>query len=308
MSCLQFKPITPSAREEITAYTSLAQSQICDLSFGNLYGWSVKYQTCYAIEDDTLFIRFQSQHRSHPAYLIPITKGADCIPSAIERLHQEAETGGYPLVLMGITPACRQALEERCPELFAFLEDEGNADYIYLREKLASLSGKALQQKRNHVNKFEKLYPNYVYEPITADNALECMAVEKEWLRQHNSMEDGEAAETEVIRNLLTNFEALGLSGGMIRVEGRIVAFTLGSPINADTFDIHIEKADRNYDGAYAAINKYFARTIPDSYTYLNREEDLGIEGLRKAKLSYKPELVLQKIAAILRHDCDKLL
>lgn len=127
--------------------------------------------------------------------------------------------------------------------------------------------------------------------------------MEERWLEQHGAEED-EAIEREVIRCFLRDFTALGLSGGLLRVGGEVVAFTLGSPINATTFDVHIEKANRDYDGAYTMINKCFASTIPEQYTYVNREEDLGIEGLRKAKLSYKPELVLPKIAAVLRHDC----
>ena len=94
------------------------------------------------------------------------------------------------------------------------------------------------------------------------------------------------------------------LSGGIVRVGGQIVAFTIGSPINETTFGVHIEKANRDYDGAFTVINRLFASTIPERYTYVNREEDLGIEGLRKAKLSYKPDIILQKIAAVLRHEC----
>ena len=168
-----------------------------------------------------------------------------------------------------------------------------------------TLSGKALQSKRNHVNKFEKSY-DYTFEPITGENAMECMALERTWLREHGSEADGEDKEEEVIHRLLTHFEELQLSGGILRVEGKIVAFTIGSPINETTFGVHIEKARRDYDGAFTMINKLFAATIPEQYTYVNREEDLGIEGLRQAKLSYKPEIILPKIAAILRHECNE--
>ena len=275
------------------------------MAFANLFGWAVKYETCYAIADDTLFIRFTSPTRSHPAYLIPIMRGGGCVDASLDRLKNEAELGGYPLVIMGITPLCREHLEAVSPGVFTFLEDEGNADYIYLRERLVSLSGKSLQSKRNHVNKFEKLYPNYSYEPMTKANSAECLAVEQEWLRQHGT-EEGEDKEQEVIQRLFDHFDELGLSGGILRVDGRVVAFTLGSPINETTFGVHIEKADRDYEGSYTMINKLFASTIPEQYVYVNREEDLGLEGLRKAKLSYKPETILQKIAAVLRHDPDK--
>ena len=275
------------------------------MAFANLFGWAVKYETCYAIADDTLFIRFTSPTRLHPAFLIPIMRGGGCVDASLDRLKNEAERGDYPLVIMGITPQCREHLEAVSPGAFTFLEDEGNADYIYLRERLVSLSGKSLQSKRNHINKFEKLYPDYSYEPITKDDCAECLAVEQEWLRQHGT-EEGEDKEQEVIQRLFDHFDELGLSGGILRVDGRVVAFTLGSPINETTFGVHIEKANRDYDGSYTMINKLFASTIPEQYVYVNREEDLGLEGLRKAKLSYKPETILPKIAAVLRHDPDK--
>ena len=306
MDLLHCPPITSASRAEITSYTLESQSRICDLAFANLFGWAVKYETSYAIADDTLFIRFTSPARPHPAFLIPLRRGGGCITDSLTRLRNEAEAGGYPLVIMGITPMCQERLEELCPGAFTFLENEGAADYIYLRERLVSLSGKALQSKRNHVNKFEKLYPGYSYEPITGANALECLEVERAWLEQHGSEEQGEDKEQEVILRLLSSFDELALSGGILRVDGQIVAFTIGSPINETTFGVHIEKANRDYDGAFTIINKLFASTIPESYTYVNREEDLGIEGLRKAKLSYKPDIILPKIAAVLRHECPE--
>ena len=304
MDRLLFAPVTPEARELVTSFTLHSYGQICDLAFANLYGWAVKYETCYCVEGDSLFIRFSSPLRPHPAYLVPITRGEGCVGQAIGRLGIEAEAGGYPLVLMGVTPTCRERLQAHCPDAFTFLESEGNADYIYLRERLVSLSGKALQAKRNHINKFEKTYPDYTYEPLTPANALECMALEQSWLEHHESEEGGEDMEQEVILRLLTHLEQLQLSGGILRVGGEIVAFTIGSPINGTTFGVHIEKANRDYDGAFTMINKLFASTIPEQYIYVNREEDLGIEGLRRAKLSYKPELILPKIAAVRRHEC----
>ena len=144
MDLLHFTPITAASRAEVTAYTLASESRICDLAFANLFGWAVKYETSYAIADDTLFIRFTSPTRPHPAYLIPISSGVGgCVTESLDRLRHEADAGGYPLVVMGITPHCREYLEELCPGAFTFLEDEGAADYIYLRERLVSLSGES---------------------------------------------------------------------------------------------------------------------------------------------------------------------
>ncbi len=296
-----FRPITLQDRQTITSYTLRGSSRICDLAFSNLYGWSERYGTRWAIIEQSLVIGFKPAHRPHPAYLMPLCDSGEGFIRTIDRLRQIADEGGYPLVLMGVAPRCREHLEAYCPEAFVFLSDEGSQDYIYLRERMVSLSGKSLQSKRNHINKFEKLYPDYIYQPLSPDLVPECLAVVDAWLETSQETE-GRLWERKMIERTLSSYEALGLLGGAIRVDGQIVAFSYGSPINADTFGVHVEKANVAYEGAFAMINREFARHIPEQYTYINREEDLGIEGLRKSKLSYKPEMLLPKDTAILRH------
>lgn len=273
---------------------------ICDLAFSNLYGWSQRYGTSWAIIEGSLVIGFWPQHRKHPAYLMPLCDSGEGFVRTIEHLRHLADEGGYPLVLMGVAPRCREHLEDYCPNMFHYISDEGSRDYIYLRERMVSLSGKSLQSKRNHINKFEKLYPGYTYEPLKPKHIAECMMLVDMWLSDHETSESRQA-ERDMIERTLTAMEELELLGGILRVDGRIVAFTYGSPINADTFGIHVEKADISYEGVFQMINREFARHIPEQYTYLNREEDLGIEGLRKSKLSYKPEMLLAKDTAVLR-------
>lgn len=273
---------------------------ICDLAFSNLYGWSQRYGTSWAIIEGSLVIGFWPQHRKHPAYLMPLCDSGEGFVRTIEHLRHLADEGGYPLVLMGVAPRCREHLEDYCPNMFHYISDEGSRDYIYLRERMVSLSGKSLQSKRNHINKFEKLYPSYTYELLKPEHITECMMLVDMWLSDHETSESRQA-ERDMIERTLTAMEELELLGGILRVGGRIVAFTYGSPINADTFGIHVEKADISYEGVFQMINREFARHIPEQYTYLNREEDLGIEGLRKSKLSYKPEMLLAKDTAVLR-------
>lgn len=295
-----FKPVEVSDRTQISSYTLSGASQICDFAFANLYGWGERYGTSWAIVEGGLVIRFRPAGREYPAYLMPLCDQGESFTKIMLRLAEGAKRGEYPLVLMGVTERCRAWLERHCPDTFEFISDEGSRDYVYLRERLVSLSGKSLQSKRNHINKFEKLYPHYSYEPITAYNIAECLEVEVAWIADHAQNKD-QLDEQQMIRRCLTNFDALGLMGGALRVEGKIIAFTFGSPINQDTFGIHVEKANTAYDGAYPMINREFARHIPEQYTYINREEDLGLEGLRKSKLSYKPELILNKDVAIQR-------
>lgn len=302
MQDIVFKPVTLQDRDTITAYTLTGASQICDLAFSNLYGWAERYGTSWAIVHDTLVISFQPIGRAHPAYLMPICDSDEGFRACLETLHTLAQQGNYPLILMGVTPRCREKLERLVPGSFLYLSDGGAQDYIYLRERMCNLSGKSLQSKRNHINKFERLYPDYVYEEITQENLLECLAIEDAWLSSTNK-EAGERDERLMIRRITDALAPLKLQGGALRVGGRIVAFSLGSPINQTTFGVHVEKALTEYEGAFTMINREFARRIPEQYVYINREEDLGIEGLRKSKLSYKPELILPKDTAILRYD-----
>ena len=190
------------------------------------------------------------------------------------------------------------------PGQFRFTADRDYADYLYLRSDLATLSGKRFQPKRNHVNKFKRTYANYAYTPITPDHIRECLLLEQEWCQANDcDKQEGTGNERRALTYALEHFDELQLTGGILHVEGQIAAFSFGSPINQDTFGVHVEKADTRIEGAYAMINYEFANHVPEQYTYLNREEDLGIEGLRKAKLSYQPTIILEKYIACLRDE-----
>ena len=169
------------------------------------------------------------------------------------------------------------------------------------------MKGKKFQAKRNHINRFRNTYPDYEYTPITPDRIQECLDLEAEWCKVNNcDQQEGTGNERRALIYALHNFEALGLTGGILHVNGKFVAFTFGMPINHETFGVHVEKADTSIDGAYAMINYEFANRIPEQYIYINREEDLGIEGLRKAKLSYQPVTILEKYMACLKdHPMD---
>ncbi len=165
-----------------------------------------------------------------------------------------------------------------------------------------TLKGKKFQAKRNHINRFRNTYPDYEYTPITPDRIQECLDLEAEWCKvNHCDQQEGTGNERRALIYALHNFEALGLTGGILHVNGKIVAFTFGMPINHETFGVHVEKADTSIEGAYAMINYEFANRIPEQYIYINREEDLGLEGLRKAKLSYQPVTILEKYMACLK-------
>ena len=170
------------------------------------------------------------------------------------------------------------------------------ADYVYETEKLATLAGKKLHGKRNHINKFKTLYPDWTYESLSDDNVEDCFQMALEWRNQNGCEDDPEKnAEMCVTLNSLRLYKELGLKGGVLKAGGRIVAFTVGEPLCDDTFVVHIEKAFPDVDGAYPMINQQFVQHECMDYKYVNREEDTGAEGLRKAKLSYKPAFLEEK-------------
>lgn len=294
---LTFKDITPTDREIITQYTINSHHRNCDLSFSNLCSWRFLYHTQYAESDGFLLLKFWTNQKL--SYMMPVGKGD--LRKILEVLIQDARQENDTLRMLGVCPAMRDELETVMPDRFSFVADRNYADYIYLRSDLTTLSGKKYQPKRNHLNKFRKTY-SYQYLPITPELIPECIRLEAEWCKVNDcNQEDGTIYEREAIQYALKNFEALGLTGGTLLVDGKIVAFTYGMSINQDTFGVHVEKADTQIDGAYPMINYEFANHIPEQYTYINREEDLGIEGLRKAKLSYHPAILLEKSIALLK-------
>ncbi len=298
---IPFKPITIEDKALILSYTIPSNYLNCDLSFSNICSWHFLYDTEFAVVNDNLLIRFWIENRKRVAYMMPLGKGD--ITESLRLLEEDSLRQGHALCLLGITPDAKAILDQLKPGAFLYIPERDYFDYIYLREELATLKGKKFQSKRNHINNFNKKY-NYKYVPLTEDLVPECLELECKWYRA-NLKEGEEEALTFERRSMiyaLENFRELDLTGGGLCVEGQIAAFTFGSPINHNTFGVHVEKADVNYEGAYAVINKEFASRIPEQYLYVNREEDLGIPGLRQAKLSYNPVILLEKSAAIKKH------
>ena len=195
-----------------------------------------------------------------------------------------------------MTPEMFAQLETFFPGKFQIEYDRDEADYVYEREKLETLSGKKLHGKRNHINKFKSVHEDWDYETLTEDNVEECFQMALKW-RNLNGCEDDEEKNAEmcVSLNSLRLFRELNLVGGVLRVEGEIVAFTMGEKLCEDTFVVHIEKAYADVDGAYPMINQQFVQHECMDYQYVNREEDTGADGLRQAKMSYRPAFLEEK-------------
>lgn len=300
MEKINFQPLSFQFKDVIQSSVYDTECRNCDLNFMNLMSWRFLYDTEVAVHDGWLLFRFKAS--GHNAYLAPVGRGDwHAILSAL--LH-DAEAQGEPFLMLGVCENSLTYLDAAMPGYFYATADRAYTDYIYAREALASLAGKKLQPKRNHANRFSARYPNYVYEPLTPAVFDECLQLEAQWSAQksENSTRLSYAEERRSMQFVLQHWDALGGLGGVLRVDGRMVAFTFGAPINYDTFDVCVEKADIDYDGAYAVINRDFVRHIPERYVYINREEDLGIEGLRRAKLSYQPALLLHKYTVMTKH------
>lgn len=297
---IPFRPLSLEDKSLVQDAVYSTECRNCDFSFMNLMSWRFLYDTEIAWHKERLLLRFRTN--GHVAYQMPV--GGGDIHEVMEDLLEDARLHGHAFLMLGI---CRHALPpilDALPAHFYATPDRDHADYVYLREKLSTLSGKKLQPKRNHANRFAALYPHYTYEPLVPEDFGECKELEQRWAvqKEGNSRQEGYAHERKSMHYVLDHWEQLDGMGGILRVEGKVVAFTYGAAINRDTFDVCVEKADTGYEGAYAVINREFARHIPERFVYINREEDLGIEGLRKAKLSYQPEMILEKHLIMSRH------
>lgn len=294
MEEIQFKRAELEDREIISGYFKHHTSRSCERTFVNVFLWSRQYPVKWAVVEDALV--FKSEDEDHVSFAFPAGEDEN-VKRAIEVMKRYSSQRGYPFTMYNITPDNFEKLEQWYPGRFEVEYKRDSADYVYESEKLATLSGKKLHGTRTHVNKFKALYEGrWQYESMTKDNLEECFQMALKWRNENGCEEDEEKnAEMCVTLNSLRLFEELGLIGGVLKIDGQVVAFTIGEPICSDTFVVHIEKAFADVPGAYPMINQQFVEHACTGYQYVNREEDTGAEGLRKAKLSYRPVFLVEK-------------
>jgi uncharacterized protein len=262
-------------------------------AFGTLFIWCERLLHKFSYTSDTLFIAFGIEN---PSYQFPL--GPMPLAESLRLMMEDARSRGNRFRLWGLDAEQMAAVESAMPGVFAFTPDRDGSDYIYTTEQMITLAGRKLHRKRNHLRRFQRQYRSE-YEPISSDNLLECQQFVIDWLfANEESEDDAMRRETCALLKALRFFDELSFVGGLLRVDGRLVAFTFGEAVNDEVFVIHFEKALTEYEGAYTAINQQFAERELSGYRYINREEDMGIEGLRKAKLSYYPEYLLEKHVA----------
>jgi len=291
----QFKDLKVTDRNIVQPFLLQTPHQLCNFSFANQIIWEETFHSKFALVDEMLLLRFQINEGHY--FHFPMGTG-DAKPM-IEKMMNYAKMQNIKFCLSPLTEEMKLFLETNFPNQFSFITSRDYYDYLYNTKDLIELKGKHYQPKRNHINKFKKLY-NYTYSPITQQDINDCLEMHEQWIVEQDCGEEKCPFEQETcaVKVALNNFEAIGLQGGLLLVDGKVIAFTLGQPINSTTFDVCIEKALSQYEGAYSMINQQFLEHQVSNFPFVNREEDLGIEGLRKAKLSYQPYRLLVKYRA----------
>lgn len=296
---IPFRPVELADKATIEAYTRRSECRNCDMSFANIYCWRHFHQSAWAVVEDFLLIRFLLDGRQTVGYMQPIGEGdfSHLLPLLAEDAREQFNS---PLRLYGLCREGRRCLNESGRRDFAYDDNRALSDYIYLADDLRTLAGRKYQPKRNHLNRFTSNY-DFRYEALAPHHFADCLALDAAWRAARTNDTDSEAMrhEERALREAFAHWQELELRGGVIYINGELAAFTYGSQINYDTFDCHIEKADTRYEGIFTAINKLFADQLPAEFTYINREEDMGLEGLRRSKLSYYPTLLWPKTTAL---------
>ena len=284
---MEFKKITLEDKEKLIPFLTVADELTCELSFVNLLIWQPLYNNCYCIDEDILYLK--SYDDNIVTYSLPFGN----IKTGMQKIIEHANNP-YPDIWAQEGPRFQQ-FKVLYGEYYDIYESRNEFDYIYNSADLINLSGKKYHSKRNHISAFSKQF-DWHYEDITVENIDKVRRCADIWYTQSaDRMDDELKNEMLGVSLMFDNMEKLGIKGGAIVIGNEVVAFTLGSPINQNIYNIHIEKAIKGYETAYTVINREFAARNAQNYKYINREDDLGIEGLRKSKLSYKPEIILPK-------------
>ena len=288
---LEFREISINDKEAVTAALRRSDFMGCEYSFANNMAWRrlAGYKIAF-YKDFYICCGFETDDGiPHCAFPAGSTDYAD----VISELRRYTSKLGKPLVLTGVTDYGLAILNELFSDEFTVTPDRDGFDYIYKSSDLIELPGKKYHAKRNHLAKFQKL--DYRFEPITDNNIVACINFCTATYNSRSYDNFSLKVEQFAINTFFSYYHELGLTGGIIRIDDKIAALTIGEQLNSETFCVHIEKADVSYPGIYAGINNCFVKSAAADFRYINREEDMGIEGLRKAKLAYHPEFLLIK-------------
>lgn len=301
---ISFHKLKLSSKEQYDAILLAEPAKGCEYSFANQFLWG-RQQTAFLHGCVALFSHFYGKS----VYPYPLGQGDK--RAVLEEILQDARERGIPCRITGMTPADREELEGWFPGQFHCRPDRDGYDYVYGIDDLADLRGRKYQKKRNHFNRFSADHPDYEIRPLDKENLPTAEKLVEDWysLRLQEDPQGDYMLERIAMRKAFASYQELGMEGILLLDGDKPIAMTMGSRLATDTFDVHFEKALESVDGAYAAINCEFARYLRGKHpevAFLNREDDMGIEGLRKAKLSYNPHHMVEKCWAYLREEQDE--
>lgn len=292
---MEFREIREEDRVWVEPLLRASGYQGCDYTFGNLFIWKDLYRQQVAEVGGMLCVRSYRPGTDEVLYLYPAGDGD--LEKAIAFLREDARRLGVQLLLRGFAEKEARTLRDLYPGTFQIESVRSEWDYLYRVEDLSELAGKKYHGKRNHIAHFENC-GDWRFEPLNSENMQSCIDMCEIWYQEHMTQGNLSAlTDRGVVYNALCLFEKLGFTGGVLWQFDHVVGFTLGEPLNQDTYVVHVEKAFAEVDGAYPMINREYVRHYMKGYTYVNREEDDGLEGLRRAKESYHP-ILLEKYTA----------
>lgn len=298
---IEFRPVTIADRGAYECALKDSGERGCEFSFANVYLWG--RQNIAFVKDHVLLF---SQFDRRTVYPYPLGQG-DKKP-VLDTIIADAASRGIPCRISGLSEMDMETISKLYPNRFCFHCDRGSFDYVYDINDLADLKGRKYQKKRNHINRFLANYPDYRVEPISDENIGRVKQMLAKWYNEkiESDPEGDYHMEHAALQRALRDHSELGMETMVLMYRDEVFAVTMASRLNENSFDVHFEKARSDIDGAYTAINRELARYIRDKYpevTFLNREEDLGIEGLRKAKESYLPHHMVKKCWAHLMEN-----
>ena len=298
MAPLAFKDIELSDSSWIRELFAFTDYNSEDYNFTYQFLWRNTFKSKVARVGDLVLIQYNMDGRR--SYLFPTGKAEN---SQIADLINSLLSDEGQVVFYGVLPQRLEFLEKHFKGRYTSELFRMGADYIYDAESLKTLKGKKYQSKRNFANGFRR-NNNWTFEPITENSIAECVAMNDEWCKRNGCDENfWKSSEFCAVRIALNNYSALGLDGGLLRVDGKVIAFTVGEKANSDTLIVHIEKALTDYRGAYQAMSQEFLSYIDKktSFTLVNREDDSGDENLRKAKMEYHPIEIKEKYLVFIK-------
>lgn len=285
----KFKALSIEDKDLFQKYLGNYKFRTYEYSFLTLYLWNTYCNVEYAIIKDALIIK-KDEEKTGPYFMQPLGYSEETLPDIIEELLKiKREDGAFEYLFRDIEEPFLLQLQANYDSKMVFCEDIKNFDYIYETHKLINLNGDKLNKRKNHYKQFIHTY-NYSLKDIHDKTVIEdCLDYARLWLESQSVQNRQIICEFAGIREVLNNLPLLNALGMAVYVDGKIAGFTIGEKVNSEMAIIHIEKGDINYKGIYAFINKTFAEEYLKDTTFINREEDLGIAGLRRAKLAYDP-------------------